>query len=182
MKVTRAQVAKNRAKILKVASRLFRERGIDGVNVAQVMAAAGLTHGAFYGYFESKEALVAASLQESKSAMEPVTITGRTRFIKNYLSPRHRDRPGRGCLFPALATEAARQPTAVREVFTARLKLQLDRLTQEHRGTPAARRRAAIADWSSMIGAVVLARLVDDPTLSAEILQTMERVLVPEAK
>src|ERR1044071_6399937 len=97
MKVARVQVAENRKRILAAAARLFRERGIGGVNVAEIMDAAGLTHGAVYGYFESKDALVAEAVAEGFATGEKVTEVGRARYLKNYLSAHHRDHPGSGC-------------------------------------------------------------------------------------
>lgn len=179
MKVSRAQVAKNRQQILEAAARLFRERGIAGVNVAEIMDAAGLTHGAFYGYFDSKDALVAESLAAALAANSPVTEVGRAAYVKDYLSPRHRDNPGAGCPFAALATEAARQPGPVRDVLTQALKEQLERLSRTSGGSEAQRRRAAIADWSAMVGAAILSRVVNDPRLSTEILDATRQTLSP---
>jgi TetR/AcrR family transcriptional repressor of nem operon len=181
MKVSRAQVAENHQRIVEAASRLFRERGIGGVNVAEIMDAAGLTHGAFYGYFDSKDALVAEALTAAFGAIEKVTEVGRSRYVKNYLSRHHRDEPGLGCPVAALASEAARQPALVRDVFTRGLKEQLERLSRTGGGTDDQRRQAAIADWSSMVGAMILARVVTDPGLSSEILDASREKLAPES-
>ena len=181
MKVSRTQVAENRQKILQAAARLFRERGIAGVNVAEIMDAAGLTHGAFYGYFDSKDDLVAEALRQALAASESLFDAGRARYIEDYLSARHRDDPGTGCVFAALVTEASRQPKAVREVLTSALTKQLDRLGRTGGGNDQQRRRAAIADLSAMVGAMALSRLVDEPKLSAEILAATRDYLEPES-
>lgn len=180
MKVSRAQVAENRKRILAVASRLFRERGIGGVNVAEIMDAAGLTHGAFYGYFDSKDALVAEAVSEVLATAEKVTEVGRSQYLKTYLSTHHRDHPGSGCPVAALATEAVHQPGPVRDVFTHGMKEQLDRLGRTGGGHEDQRRRTAITDWSAMVGAVILSRLVTDPELSTEILNAARKTLAPE--
>lgn len=169
MKVSREQVAENRRLILDAAARLFRDRGIDGVTVAQIMAAAGLTHGAFYGHFKSKDDLVAQACAHALPASrEDVVIAD---YAAAYLSGEHRDNRGGGCVFAALGSEAVRGGPDMRRTLTAAVRAQLDRLTRTAPGkTPAARRQAAITAWAAMVGAVTLARLVDDETLSDEIL------------
>ncbi len=172
MRVSREQVAENRRKILDVASRLFRERGFDAVTVADVMSAAGLTHGGFYGYFKSKDELIAQSLAEvvqgargATSTLDLVTYAGR------YLSPEHRDDCGGGCPLAALGAEASRQAQEVRAALGGGLGAQIDRFAASLGGVdPAEARRAAIGGWAAMVGAVILARLTDDPALSDEIL------------
>ncbi len=168
MKVSREQVAENRRLILDAAARLFRERGIDGVTVAGIMGAAGLTHGAFYGHFKSKEELVAQACAHALPPAEDVTLAG---YLADYLAPAHRDDHGGGCVFAALGSEAARGGPEMRHTLTTAVRRQIDRLARTAPGRNAAeRRRAAITAWSAMLGAVTLARLVDDRDLSDEIL------------
>ncbi len=169
MKVSREQVAENRRLILDAAARLFLERGVDGVTVAEIMGAAGLTHGAFYGHFKSKEDLLA---QACAHALPPeadgVTLAG---YVAAYLAPDHRDDHGGGCVFAALGSEAARGGPEMRATLTRAVRRQIDRLAETAPGrTGPERRRAAITAWSAMLGAVTLARLVDDGDLSDEIL------------
>src|SRR5881409_3769077 len=108
VRVTREQAAANREKILEVAGTLFRERGYDGIGVADIMKRAGLTHGGFYGHFPSKGDLAAeitSRVLGREGWLERLTRTANPSFadvVRNYLSPRHRDDPGRGCLFAAL--------------------------------------------------------------------------------
>jgi TetR/AcrR family transcriptional repressor of nem operon len=167
MKVSREQVHKNRQRILDAAARLFRERGVDGVSVAEVMEAAGLTHGGFYGHFDSKAALAQEALQHKRSA----TWRNARDFVDAYLSPRHRDDPGNGCPVAGLSSEAARASAEVRTTLTAVIARDFERLSAGSPGATAAqRRRAAIATYSAMLGAVVLSRIVDDEKLSDEIL------------
>ena len=165
MKVSRDQVAAHRTRILAAAGRLFRLRGFDDVTVAEVMKDAGLTHGAFYGHFSSKEALIAEAVGQ---ALAPAAGAAEARksiaaYADGYLSPRHRDDRGSSCPFSCLGTEAARGSADLRRAMTQSVRRQIDRFSAEAKGeTAREKRRAAIAAWSAMVGAMVLARIVDD--------------------
>ena len=173
MKVSKEQVAAHRARILAAAARLFRLRGFEDVTVAEVMKEAGLTHGAFYGHFPSKEALIAEAIEwllapAPDGAGTPMRAAA---YADGYLSARHRDDPASGCTFSSLGTEAARRSTDLRHVMTESTRRQIERFSAEAEGgAPREKRRAAIAAWSAMVGAMVLARIVDDDRLSKEIL------------
>ncbi len=176
MKVSRDQVEANRSAILEAAGRLFRERGFDGVSVSDVMKAAGLTHGAFYGYFRSKDDLVAATLAELNAAPRP-----RREWADNvarYLSPAHRDDGAGGCPVAALAADTAREAPQARAAMTRSVERMIARLGETAPGADEpARRRAAIAAVAAMVGAVILSRAVDDPALSDALLAaTRERL------
>jgi TetR/AcrR family transcriptional repressor of nem operon len=181
MKVSREQVAEHRTRILAAAARLFRQRGFDDVTVAEVMKDAGLTHGAFYGYFPSKEELIAEAVGQ---ALPPAPNQAKPRraaaeFADGYLSVRHRDNRATSCLFSSLGTEAARGSAELRHSMTEAVRRRIRHLSAEAKGdTPHAKRRAAIAAWSAMVGAMVLARLVDDEKFSKEIL-TETRASLP---
>ncbi len=186
MKVSREKCAENRARILEVASTLFRSKGFDGVGVADIMQAAGLTHGGFYGHFESKEDLAAqaseATMVRTASYWDGLAENASKQtlqsVVENYLSKGHRDNPGGGCMFSSLATEAARQTGPVRTAFTNGLRPALNALAKMAPGTTrTARRRKAIAIMAEMIGAMVMARAVDDIDLSDEILDASLRDL-----
>jgi TetR/AcrR family transcriptional repressor of nem operon len=174
MKVSREQVTENRKRILDAAARLFRERGLDNVTVAEVMSAAGLTHGGFYGHFDSKEDLINAAMAHEPSAHRgrpTLESAGAGRYADAYLSRQHRDNVGASCPFSALGTEAARASPEVRHTMTESLRAQIDTLSASSQGTtPQERRRTAIATLSTMIGGIVVARLVNDEHLSDEIL------------
>jgi len=177
MKVSREQAAENRARVLEVAGRLFREKGFDGIAVADIMQGAGLTHGGFYHQFASKNDLAAqACAQVLGEAAARWKKLGETddplgTLVGSYLSARHRDGPGKGCAIPSLAAEAVRQPTPVRAAFTKGLRDFLDILATFVPGrSAAARREKALATMSGMVGAMVLARAVNDADLSKEIL------------
>ena len=136
------------------------------------MKEADLTHGAFYGYFRSKEALIAAAIGE---ALPPPPDKAKPRrpaadFADGYLSVKHRDNRANACLFSSLGTEAARGSADLRRHMTEAARRRIDHLAAEAEGdTPDEKRRAAIAAWSAMVGAMVLARLVDDDRFSKEI-------------
>jgi TetR/AcrR family transcriptional repressor of nem operon len=173
MKVSREQVQQNRQRILDAAARLFRERGVDGVSVAEIMKAAGLTHGGFYGHFDSKAALVRKALLQKRSpAWRKRADTGSVSdYADAYLSTQHRDDPGNGCPVAGLSSEAARAAPEVRATLTVTISREIEHLAAASTGATAAqRRRAAIANYSAMVGAVVLSRIAGDKELSEEIL------------
>lgn len=185
MRVSRAQAAANRRRIVTEASRLFRERGYDGVAVADLMKSAGLTHGGFYGHFESKEALMAetcASSGDIRTRWERLTAKRQQPpfqvLVEQYLSPRHRDQPGHGCLFAALSVDTARQTPEVRHAYTGTFRKFADMIADWLPGRRANRRRRALATASSLVGALVLSRAVDDPELSSEILDAVRQQLL----
>jgi TetR/AcrR family transcriptional repressor of nem operon len=180
MKVSREQAAANRERILEVASRLFRERGLDGVGVADLMQEAGLTHGGFYGHFASKEDLMAQACERAfaNSAGKWAKVCARddgkalSAIARSYLSTQHRDHPGGGCAVPTVAVEAPRHGTKVRHAVSEGVRSLVDVLAGAMPGkSRAARRRVALASFASMVGAVVLARAVHDAKLSEEILK-----------
>jgi TetR/AcrR family transcriptional repressor of nem operon len=179
MRVSREQAAASRERILDTASRLFRERGLDGIGVADLMNGAGLTHGGFYGHFASKEELMAqacaralrASVQRWERIAEGDKREALSTIVKSYLSTRHRDSPGTGCALAMLGGDLARQAPAVRGTATGGVDELIGIFTRLMPGrTKAARRKQAMAAYSSMVGALVLARAVDDAKLSKEIL------------
>ncbi len=179
MKVTRQQVARNRQRILEVAGKLFREKGFDGVSVADIMKSAGLTHGAFYGHFASKDDLAAQAcancvgkIQDTWTALagdNPADQLGA--IVSAYATPHHRDDLGGGCVLAALGADAVRQPGAVRRAFTEGIRSTVAMLSMiAPGGSNAAQREKALATLAGLVGALTLARAADDPTLSDEIL------------
>lgn len=171
MKVSREQMAENRRRILDVASTLFRDRGFEAVSVAEVMKAAGLTHGGFYGHFSSKDDLVAQALAHVLAADAGGGGDIRA-YLEAYLSPRHRDNPAGGCPTAGLAAAIRHQSPAARDAMTNGLRAQIGRIEAAlPEAGPAERRRTAIGSWAAMVGAVILARAIADPALSDEILR-----------
>ena len=138
MRVTRAEAEKNRERIIETASRLFRERGFDGIGVAELMKVVGLTHGGFYGHFSSKEDLMAQAcahaLKRSLDALQHAAEQGGENALSavasTYLTATHRDQPADGCMFAALGAEAARHDSPVRSVFTQGVRSVVEALTQ----------------------------------------------------
>ncbi|RLK56179.1 TetR family transcriptional regulator [Stenotrophomonas rhizophila] len=185
MKVTKAQAQANRAHIVETASTLFRERGYDGVGVADLMAAAGFTHGGFYKHFGSKADLMAeaASCGLAKSA-DAAAEMDLASFMRYYLSRQHRDAPGQGCTMSALCTDASRQPDPVKAAFAAGIEAQLAVSPypngQSDGPTSEQARARRIALMAQAVGAMVLSRSCpDDSPLADEILDACgEDVLV----
>ncbi|MEC5384462.1 TetR family transcriptional regulator [Uliginosibacterium sp. H3] len=182
MRVSKEQAAENRERILDMAAKLFRERGFDGIGVADLMKSAGLTHGGFYGHFKSKEDLMAQAAARAVDASlagwnEVVASAGEgalAAYVDFYTSPAHRDEPGAGCIMAALGAESARQVAPVRHALTEGVKRLFEGLSRVVPGrSAAARREKAIVTFASLVGAMVLARVVDDETLSEEILQVV---------
>ncbi len=170
MKVSREQMSANRTRILDAASTLFRDRGFDAVTVSEVMKAAGLTHGGFYGHFASKDDLIAQTVTHALTPSDAVS-GDLNAYLDAYLSPHHRDRAATGCPTAGLASPLRHQSPEARGAMTKGLHSQIDRLADAMPGADAAeKRRAAIGSWAAMVGAVILARAVDDPALSDEVL------------
>lgn len=169
MKVSREQFAANRLRILEEASRLFRDRGFESVKLADVMQAAGMTHGGFYGHFQSKDDLIEQTLAHRAARERPRVEL--ERYVANYLSSRHLVNRADGCDIAGMAPDSLRQGPVAREAMTAMIRAQLDRLEKSMRNAddPHAR-RDAIGSWAAMFGAMVLARVSTDATLAEEIL------------
>jgi TetR/AcrR family transcriptional repressor of nem operon len=185
MKVTREQVAANRERIVDAAGTLFRRHGFDGIGVADIMKRAGLTHGGFYGHFASKEDLAAETCARVlgkggwPDRLAGVPSPSFDALVRGYLSRRHCDDPGHGCLVAALGSDVARQPRSVRRAFTEGFRSRIDALRKLVPGRPAAaaRREKALATMAGLVGALILARAVDDPKLSNEILEAAATTL-----
>jgi len=188
MKVSREQAAANRERIVEVAGKLFRENGFGGIGVADLMKAAGLTHGGFYGHFRSKDDLAAEACSRAmaRASEEWAALArmprgdARAEIVKQYLTESHCDRPGKGCLFAALGSDVGRQGRAIRRAFREGLGSLVDVLAEVAPGrSSAGKRKQALADMAQMVGAMVLARAVDDRTLAKEILDAAISSLRP---
>ena len=178
MRMTREKAAENRARIVETASRLFREKGFDGVGLDAIMNEAGLTHGGFYGHFTSKEDLAAEAVARAleQSARLQSRFTNVADLVSDYLSEGHFSDRANGCALVALGGDMARRGEGVRSGVTSYVRTALNRLAGLCRGTAAARRRRAITTLAGIVGAMTLARAVEDPTLSDEILSTARQV------
>lgn len=169
-----------RQRILDTAGRRFKRTGIDGSGVATLMADAGLTNGAFYAHFSSKDDLVAATLGHQLAhqcehfgamAQQPGGVEA---IVRLYLSPDHRDHPDEGCPSAALLDEIARSTTAVKHSYTDGLLSVIDAIAAAVAPTDPASARATVLDaFAMMVGALQLSRAVDDDALAQEILDNV---------
>lgn len=191
-RVSRKQADQNRKDVIRAASRLIPERGIDGVSVPALMAEAGLTHGAFYGQFTSKEALVAAAFDaafaEKCEYYDEVAArnkgdgdAARAVFIKRYLRPSHRDGRADGCPIAALCGDVARpeRKGPIRTAFTAGMQSLIERLPPILAGKrKKAPREEVLATLSMLVGALVLSRATEGEPISDEFLSSARKVLL----
>ena len=180
MRVSRVQAEENRQTVIDVASRLFREHGFDGIGLKDLMAGAGLTQGAFYKQFESKDDLAAqASRRALKSALARWSAAAQSNphdplsaVIDFYLSMGHCDEKTDGCPIVALGSDTARQSPDVKSSFEAGIKEYLELLGGWIGEVDAEKVNVrALATLSTMVGAVLLARAVNDKQMSKRFLQ-----------
>ncbi|WP_213939181.1 TetR/AcrR family transcriptional regulator [Pseudomonas sp. dw_612] len=182
-RVSRKQAELNREIIVEAATRLFRERGLHGISVVDVMGAAGLTHGGFYGHFESKEALAqeacsrafSQSLERWKQRIDDSSdhLCARDSIIAPYLSVANRDNPGESCPVTAFAGDMCHETaeSGLHQTYTQGLEALLQMLTPlMGADQPEANRQRALVDYSLMVGALTLARATRGDALSEEIL------------
>jgi TetR/AcrR family transcriptional repressor of nem operon len=168
---------KARRRIISVAAREYRRRGISRFGVGDAMRGAGLTQGAFYSHFSSKEELVKEALHEAMTG-SPVLLEGRQghtlkEIVSHYLEAEHRDHPESGCPAPSLIEEVARHPKKTREGFISDLEAIISLIESRlpKSKTAATRHQAAFAIFSTLIGAIQLARVTPDPGASNMILE-----------
>ena len=181
MRVSREKAAENRQKVVEVAGEQFRAHGFDGIGVADLMKAAGLTHGGFYGNFASKDDLAAEAVTR---AFAETTQRIRERALASddpyatavgiYLSPAHRDSVETGCAIAALSQDAARGSAKLRDAFAAGIETYLE-LIDELSGGPRSRSEVI---YSTMVGALTLSRAVTDPAQSLQILDSAKAAVL----
>src|SRR3984957_18285479 len=181
MGYSKSDKAETHARILNVAAKRFRELGLEGIGVADVMKEAGVTVGGFYKHFDSRDELVVEALAtafQDLDRWEESTET-LTNALNSYLTEEHRDTPGAGCALGALLGDMSRASRSAKAVYTARLKRTLAYSTGLVPPNGNSDRRArAILTISAMLGAINLSRAVSDPNLSREILQRTRDELV----
>jgi TetR/AcrR family transcriptional repressor of nem operon len=191
-RVSRAEADSHREAITEASARLFKERGLKAVSVADLMGAAGLTHGGFYGHFESKDALAGIAAEHAfeqsaqrwrkRIAAQPDAAARRAAIVEPYLTQKSLRDVGIGCPTVALASDVAREPAdaPIRAAYIDGLGALVDILaTVQQAGDPAADRRAALADYATMAGAMLLARAAGGSPLSDEILVAARERLMP---
>jgi TetR/AcrR family transcriptional repressor of nem operon len=190
MKKSKAQTAETRRRIVEIASEAFRRQGIEATGVAEIMAAAGLTHGGFYRHFSCKAELVAAavamSLEQLVLRSERAASQGAEAALNHaleYLSPLSRDDVEHSCTFAAAGSELVRADEKTRHIASEAFKRTLECLAP-FMGTPqnVDRTSAAIGVLTNMIGALTMARLVDDSALSDRILEVTRKRLIKSIK
>lgn len=174
---SREDKALSRERILKSASQRIREHGLDGLSVAELMKSAGLTHGGFYGHFPSRQDVVLAGLERALSDGDVAALAGErgkaTRTVRSvvngYLSVAHRDEPSAGCAVAAVGGEVARSDPAVRKVMAGKIERSLESMASIYGGEEEAE-EFAMAAWSTMVGALVLSRVLKGDPKSERIL------------
>lgn len=192
-RVSRKQADLNREIIVEAATRLFRERGLHGISVVDVMAAAGLTHGGFYGHFDSKEALAREASERAfkqvgerwkqRSATGESKASARKALIEPYLSAESRDNPGESCPVVAFAGDMCHESaeSGLREPFLEGLNRLLDSFGKLMDSDDASEnRQQALAQYSMMVGALTLARATRGEALSDEILEAARQFLTAQ--
>lgn len=180
--------AEVRQKIVKDASRRIRTQGLSGAAVAAVMQDAGLTHGGFYKHFESKDELLLESLRESFQQIAGMLTTAAEQsrpgtawktVVKLYLSPEHCSHPEWGCPVAALASELARVDKSMKPKLVDELTTYRNRILPFMPGRRTAdKERAFIAIFSTMLGAVGMARILPNPEARASVLATAREFLL----
>ena len=174
MKVSKEVVARHRENLLEAAGRLLREHGPEKVGVADVAAAAGLTHGALYAQFPSKEALCREAIARLLDGSAGTAARQDWKaYVEAYLSPRHVRRRATGCPYTALSGDIPRSAAATRDAFSQGLERALENLAHRLEG-----RERAIVAMALMVGAVVLARAAGKPGLRDEILAAARQELL----
>ena len=183
MRISKEETAANRAKVLAAAARLFREKGVDGIAVAELMQAAGLTHGGFYNHFESKEELAAAVSRVERQAAE-ADKRGReavfAHYVGRYLAPDTRDTPGTSCPMATLGTDAARHGSQLRDAFAEGVRHYIEAFAKIMPGDASEQRTEAITVLSTLIGALTLSRACvgADDALADEVIATVRDQLL----
>lgn len=192
-RVSKQQMERNREEIIQVSSRLFRERGISGVSLNDLMAAAGLTHGGFYGHFASKDELVAIAsqqaLEESGARWQTLSqqpgCNNLATLAEFYLSGSHRDGAGEGCPVTALASDVAREDAdkKICAVYLNGVTNMLQRLESvSDIEDSAMRREQALVQLAMLIGGLTLARATANSPLSDELLGAVKKALQTQNK
>ncbi|MFA5950940.1 MAG: TetR/AcrR family transcriptional regulator [Hyphomicrobium sp.] len=192
MRVSKAEVARHREEIVAATSRMLRQRGITGVSVADLMQAAGLTHGGFYRHFASKEALVAEAATATFNSILTMLETWTAKkggkaaladYVAEYLSNKHLEAPEMGCPVAAYGGDVARESELIRAAFRDGIDRLLDWIAGNLSGGLQARRARASELLSMMVGAIVTARSTGDAQRSRELLSIARRragVLIEE--
>ena len=180
MRRSREEAAATRARIVAVAARLFRARGIDATSVADVMSALGLTVGGFYRHFDSKEALVTEAIDAAsrETTDRHVAKSPALSLLDRYLSHGHRQHPGQGCPVAALCSEIGHGSKKTKQAFTVAIERLLTTVDAAIGRDPRADRESTLFAASAAVGAMVLARATHDQSLAEELLSAVRKGLL----
>ena len=184
MRVSREQAKANRQRVVETAARLFRERGFDGIGLADLMKEAGLTHGGFYRQFPSKDALLMEAMTRAFSqSADQLASRSADQRIAAYLSKAHRRNPGSGCAIAALGADVARAEAETQAAFAVGVERLLACVGGDDAAGGGAARAEAIRTLAALVGALVIARAtaLGAPELSDEVLTTVRDGLASHA-
>lgn len=188
-RVSREQSDLNRNSIIATSAQLFRERGLDGVSLKDIMSAAGLTHGGFYGHFSSKDALEALAceqaFEESRTTMFRSGISDFSQLVEHYLSPDHRDSPASGCAVAALASDVQRKGAdkPVHETYISGVKAMAEHIKNMQESRPDdAQDDRHLMQFALMTGALMLARATHGDDISERFLTAAKAALLENGK
>jgi TetR/AcrR family transcriptional repressor of nem operon len=161
-------------RIVDIAAKRFRERGLEGISIADLMKEAGLTVGGFYKHFTSREQLVTEAFEHALRDIDPwetAIATAPRQAMRTYISETHRDQPSSGCPLSALVNDVSRSTDETREIYTNHVKRVLDLIAKASpEGDTSAKRAEAFLILSACVGSVTLSRAVSDEKLSKQIL------------
>lgn len=175
---SKAEKAQSRKRILAAAATRIREAGLEGISVGELMKSVNLTHGGFYGHFESRAHLIAAALEQAladsdKAIAAHLGDTGKPTvksIVNNYLSPAHRDHPSSGCAIPTLAGEVSRADPEVRAIMAQQLAKGFGIMGDALGETGEDTEQFAASAWSMMIGAMIISRIMAGDPLADRVL------------
>ena len=175
---SRAEKALSRERILAAAATRIREAGLDGISVGELMKSVNLTHGGFYGHFESRAHLIAAALEQALADGEKASAahTGDRgsmtvkSIVNSYLSPAHRDHPSSGCAIPTLAGEVGRADPEVRTIMARQLARSFEAMGEALGEDGQETEQFAVSAWSMMVGAMMISRVMGDDPLADRVL------------
>jgi TetR/AcrR family transcriptional regulator, transcriptional repressor for nem operon len=192
MGYSQAQKAESRQRVLDTAARQIREHGLEALGVADCMRSAGLTHGAFYGHFSSRDALILAALEQAMTRGQKRVMSraagaaehSKTPFeaiVDAYLHPAHADNPGTGCALCALGGDAAHATADVKALYTTHLRRLADQLTHAAgSGDESGNKALGLGVAATIVGAITLARAVDDHELALSILTAAHALVMKQ--
>jgi TetR/AcrR family transcriptional regulator, transcriptional repressor for nem operon len=190
---SQASKVHSRERILRIAARMFRQKGLEGVSIANLMQKAGLTHGGFYKHFSSRDDLLTQALKialaerdepekyvKYLAPIEPGEMTFDI-YVRAYLGKIHRDDPGSACAVGTLVSDVGRAEKDVKDLYTARVKKNLEGLIPLMNGPRGKRdKSAALVVFSALVGAFALARAISDQALSDDFLKAVQDFVLTE--